>query len=358
MNRILAIILCLILCLGIFAGCKDKTGDPVDTSEDTSDVTVEDTSEPVGKDTQEITESDLAEDPSVSLDSFRQSMTGTTELFAAAYIGLTDTIDDVDPIPWMKEKAPVLCSNLPFMTAIAEENIVGGHFGELYCIVPASSEINLTVSTIEFGYNDSKAEVLYEGTKGEPILLFCNQDGFSPDVEVTVTTADGNSVLWYPQLDDNLYLSAAYDLDGNKVTKDFTPYSERVKGEYDYYLNEAGFWKVPEAVDLADTSWEATDYCLDGTEKIYYIDIIGNTLNIVWNDGIDEENHSYSATWSLKEVDGVTLMEIDLGNLDGIRSFPVLITTEHNLILFAQDFVNDDIRDYDKLIRVLERTFG
>ncbi len=356
MKRILAIILCLILCLGIFAGCKDKTGDPAETSEDTSDITAEVTSEPDVKDTEEITEPDPSEEASASLVSLRQAMIETPQLFAAAYIGLTDTMDPVDTVAWIKEKVPQLCEDLPFITAISDDKTVGESYGECYVIVPADSEATVAVNLIDFEGNEG--EVLYRSESGEPVILFCNKDGFTPDAEVHITDSEGRTIVWYPQLDDEGYLYEAYDLDGNLAAMDFTSYDERLKSEYDYYLNEAGFWKVPEAVDLSDTSWEVTDYCMDGTEKVYYIDIIGKTLNIVWNDGIDEENHSYSATWSLKEVDGVTMMEIDLGNLDGIRSFPVLITTEHNLIFFAQDFVNDDIRDYDKLTRVLERTFG
>ncbi|MBQ4601791.1 MAG: hypothetical protein IJB24_02920 [Clostridia bacterium] len=356
MKRVLLTVVCFILCLTLIGCDKGKTNDPVETNEpetaETEEVTTKDTTD----DTTDEPVVDPAEDPSVSLNSFRQSMVGTTELFAAAYIGHTDTMDDVDPIPWMKGKVPGLCEDLPFMTAIPEENIVGDHFGELYCIVPATEDITLAVSSIEFDGND--IEVLYKGKPGEPILLFCNKDGHSPDVEVTVTKADGSFVLWYPKLNDDFYLVGAYDLDGVDVTKDFTPYAKLIENEYEYYLNEAGFWKVPEVLDLVDTSWEATDYCLDGTEKVYYLDIFADNVHVTWNDGVDEENHSYTAPWTLKVVDGLTVMEIDFGSFEGIRTYPVLITSEHNLIYFSQDFLNDDIHDYEKLSRVLERTYG
>ena len=105
MKRFLLILLCLILCLGVFAGCKDKTGDPADTGEGTSDVTIEDTSEPDTKDTEEISEPDPSEDASVSLNSFRQAMIDTPELFAAAYIGLTDDVAKVLELEKTQEKA-------------------------------------------------------------------------------------------------------------------------------------------------------------------------------------------------------------------------------------------------------------
>ncbi len=356
MKRFLLILLCLVLCLGIFAGCKDKTGDPADTGEDTSDVTIEDTSEPDAKDTEEISEPDPSEEASASLVSLRQAMIETPQLFAAAYIGLTDTMDPVDTVVWIKEKAPRLCEDLPFITAVSDDKTIGESYGECYVIVPADSEATVAVNLIDFEGNGG--EVLYRSESGEPVILFCNKGAFAPDAEVHITDSEGRNIVWYPQLDDEGYLYEAYDLDGNLAVMDFTSYDERLKSEYDYYLNEAGFWKVPEKVDLADTSWQATDYMMDGTECTYSLDIFADTVNIAWNDGIDEETHYYTAPWTLKNVDGVAMMEIDLGNLDGVRCFPVLMTTEHNLIWFAQDFVNDAISDYQKLSRTLERTLG
>lgn len=378
MKRTLLIVISILLCFTLL-GCgngdvdkKDNTTTKAESTElelskddgttehDTNEVDTSD--EPETSDLEssepELTEPviDPADDPSVSLNNLRQAMVGTPELFAASYIGLTETMDGVDPIPWMKSKVPMLCENLPFMTAINEENIVGGDFGELYCIVPADPEATVAINIIDFDGN--KGEVLYRSESGEPLLLFCNKGGFAPDTEVFITDSQGNSIVWYPQLDDEGYLNDAYDLDGNIAMMDFTSYDERLKSEYDYYLNEAGFWKVPETVDLADTSWEATDYMMDGTERTYYLDIFSDTVKIVWNDGIDEEYHTYTASWKLKTVEGITMMEVDLGNLDGVRNFCVLITTEHNLIYFAQDFVNDDIRNYEKLTRILERTYG
>ena len=60
----------------------------------------------------------------------------------------------------------------------------------------------------------------------------------------------------------------------------------------------------------------------------------------------------------LKTENDVCIMQLDLGNLDGIRNYCILTTTEKNLIYFSQDFVNNDIRDYEKASRVMERSFG
>ncbi|MBE6685912.1 MAG: hypothetical protein E7591_01620 [Ruminococcaceae bacterium] len=357
MKRILLLLISLLLCVTFCCcgGAKNGT-ELTDSSKDTEKGAE---SEEISKDTEadlKASDDPVTEPDDPSLNSFRQSMVGTTELFAVACIGYTDTMDGVDPILWMKEKVPNLCDDLPFMTTITEENIVGGDFGELYCIVPANQDVTITVRSIEFDGND--VEELYVGESGEPMLLFCNKGGYTPDVEVSVTAEDGSNAVWYPERDSSFHLADAYDLDGVDVMKDFTPYSELAEDEYEYYLNEAGFWTVPETQELTDTSWETTEYCEDGTVKVYYLDIFADTVNITWNDGIDEEFHSFTALWSLKDVDGITVMELNLGNLDGIRSYPLLITTEGNLIYFSQDFVNDDIRDYEKVSRVMERAYG
>lgn len=358
MNKLLLTLICFILCF-VLIGCKsggispDDTGVPETKETETDDTDVV----PVTEDTADTTITEPDVDPSISLVSLRQGMIETTELFAAAYIGITETAEEVDPIEWMKSKAPQLCEDLPFLTAIPESNIIGDRFGELYCIVPADPNASVAVNLV--GFDGEEVEVLYRSESGEPVLLFCNQGRFAPDAELHITDESGKSIVWYPKLDDRGYLAEAYDLDGNLAVMDFTSYGDMLKVEYEYYLNETGFWKHPEEMDISNTSWECTEYLMDGTERVYYLDIFEDTVNITWNDGIDEENHVFNdAPWKLKTVDGVTVMEIDLSNFEGIRNYCVLITTEHNLMYFSQDFINDDIHNYEKLTRVLERTFG
>lgn len=365
MKKLLLTIICVILCL-VLVGCNVY----IDTAPDTGEVENDDTDKVTENDPDDTSDSesdpptdvdpDDAEpdvDPSISLVSLRQAMIETPELFAAAYIGLTETTDEVETIEWMKSKAPLLCEDLPFLTAIPESNIIGDRYGELYCIVPADPNASVAINMISF--EAEEREVLYRSESGDPVLVFCNQGGFAPDTEVHITDSEGRSIIWYPQLNDMSCMAETYNLDGDLAVMDFTSYDELLKKEYEYYLNDADFWKHPEETDIVNTSWECTEYLMDGTERVYYLDILEDTVNITWNDGIDEENHVYNdAPWKLKTVDGVTVMEIDLSNFEGIRNYCVLITTEHNLMYFSQDFINDDIHNYEKLTRVLQRTFG
>ena len=38
----------------------------------------------------------------------------------------------VDPLPYMKSKAPELCEKMPFLLSIPDENIIGDRTGELF----------------------------------------------------------------------------------------------------------------------------------------------------------------------------------------------------------------------------------
>lgn len=129
-----------------------------------------------------------------------------------------------------------------------------------------------------------------------------------------------------------------------------------LKKEYEYY--KSNFYELPKTDEIINTSWSSYEVLDDGREIYYSIDILEDVIKITWNDGIDSENHNFTAPWSLKTENDVCIMELDLGNLDGIRNYCILITTEKNLIYFSQDFINDDIRDYERASRVMERSFG
>ena len=129
-----------------------------------------------------------------------------------------------------------------------------------------------------------------------------------------------------------------------------------LKKEYEYYKND--FYELPKAEELINTSWSSYEVSDDGREAYYNIDILEDVINITWNDGIDSDNHNFTAPWSLKTENDVCIIQLDLGNLDGIRNYCVLITTKKNQMYFSQDFVNNDIRDYEKASRVMERSFG
>lgn len=193
---------------------------------------------PVPETLPELTDQEIADATLVSL---RQGMVGTPQLFAAAYFGYqADADSPVDPFETMLREAPQLCEDLPFLLAIPEDHIVGPRSGELYCIVPADT--GYTVAVNRGSWDDSTdncvyEDVIYRSESGEPILLFCNNSGWEPDTQVTITDNNGISVTWYPQVNHTRRIEPAYNDNWDVLLFDFSHYS------------------VPATMDLVGT-WE------------------------------------------------------------------------------------------------------
>ena len=67
-----------------------------------------------------------------SLNSLRQAMVGTPQLFAVAYFGYQNNWDSdipVDPFEAIRAEAPQLCDDLPFLLDIHRGRIIG-EYGE------------------------------------------------------------------------------------------------------------------------------------------------------------------------------------------------------------------------------------
>ena len=89
-----------------------------------------------------------------SLNSLRQAMVETPQLFAVAYFGNHNNWDSdlpVDPFEIMKAQAPQLCEDMPFLLKIPEDRIIGEN-GDLFCIVPL--DVNATVAVSKGIWDD------------------------------------------------------------------------------------------------------------------------------------------------------------------------------------------------------------
>ena len=180
-NRIIALLLAGILLLT--TGCGKSKEPPAESPVSAETITVAKTTAPVSSET--------------SLDSLRQTMTGTPYLFAVAYFGFYEM---QDPFIIMQENVPVLCEDFPFLLEIPEDRIIG-ESGDLFCIVPLDEDATVAVSK---GYWDDENQqniyddMLYSSAAGDPILLFCNNAGWEPDTEVYISGPSGE-VFWYSQ---------------------------------------------------------------------------------------------------------------------------------------------------------------
>lgn len=352
MKKISSFLISFLVCLCLLAGCTAVKDEETDGTEsiDTRDPSYSGSVNDTGDGTQNTGDPETELDPEASLTSLRQAMVGTSQIFAAAYIDSTDEDFDGNTVGWIEKSFPGLCGDLPFVCSIPEDRIIGEKYGELYCIVPLDPGASVAVNKLT-----ADNSVLYRSESGEPILIFCNGSETVPDTLVTVTDNDGNTVSWSPCRTsfDQLILADANDTES--IFMDFSPYVEYLAAGYEKHLSDG--WRIPEADELIGTFWQGSDRLSDGTELSYEIDVLRDKVYISWNDR-NGDFYNYAAYWSYNVEDGVFKLELDLGELDGIRSFCVLVSAESNRIYISQDFADGYVRDYEKISRVLERTFG
>ena len=180
-NRIIALFLAGILLLT--TGCGKSKELPAES--------------PVPAETETVAQTAAPVLPETSLDSLRQTMTGTPYLFAVAYFGFHEM---QDPFVIMQENAPALCEEYPFLLEIPEDRIIG-ESGDLFCIVPLDEDATVAVSKGYWDYENQQNiydDMLYSSATGDPILLFCNNAGWEPDTEVYISGPYGE-VFWYSE---------------------------------------------------------------------------------------------------------------------------------------------------------------
>ena len=280
-----------------------------------------------------------------SLVSLRQAMVETPQLFAVAYFGYHDTLGSDAPADLygvMRAQAPELCRDLPFLTEIPAERVIGDH-GDLFCIVPLDE--NATVAVSRGAWNETSEQYLYEHSlyfadSGEPILLLCNGEGFEPDTQLYISGPSGEA-LWCPQTDDNLCAMPLRGEDGEDLYYDFSPYRELLRAEYNSLRGE---WVKPTAEMLTGTTWVWDRFLKDGREVSCRLTFGEDTLSVRWNDGIDEEDHEYpDAAWELAEEEGFAVLTMDFREMAGVLRYDVMYHEEFELLYVGMDVVQEEL---------------
>ena len=280
-----------------------------------------------------------------SLNSLRQAMVETPQLFAVACFGYHDTIDSdlpVDPYEVMQEYAPQLCADLPFLLDIPQERIIG-EYGELYCIVPLDTDAVVAVSRGIWDENNEEyiyEESVYFSESGEPILLFCNGEGWEPDTQICLSGPSGE-IIWYPQLDDNLCNMPLRNDDWDSLFYDFSPYREMLAADYN---SMAGEWITPTAEMLNGTTWVWERFLKDGREVSYEVTFREDTLSVRWYDGIDPEAHEYTdAQWELTYEDGYAVLSIDFREMAGVLRYNLMYHEVYEELYFGMDVLQAEM---------------
>ena len=284
-----------------------------------------------------------------SLNSLRQAMAGTPQLFAVAYFGYQDTWDSdipVDPFEAMRAEAPQLCEDLPFLLNIPRERIIG-EYGELYCIVPLDTDASVAVS--RGSWDEINEEYIYEESvyfseSGEPILLFSNGEGWEPDTQLSISGPSGE-MIWYPMLDDNDCPMSLWDDNGDKLFLDFSSYREMLtKDHLEMKVDIEGEWVMPTAEMLVGTTWVWEGWTKDSREVSYQVTFDADTLSVRWNDGIDEEDHEYpDARWELTDENGYAVLSIDFREMAGVLRYDLLYSEVYDYLYFGMDVLQEEM---------------
>ena len=322
-HRMLAAVLVCLLLLTVGCGTVPENGQQTEQGA----VQVED------HEMEQMTEEDD------SLDFIRQTMSGGSYLFAVAYFGYHETMDSdlpVDPYEAMGTEAPQLCESLPFLLEIPADRVIG-ETGDLFCIVPLEENATVAVSKGEWDISSEQylyEESLYYRERGEPILVFCNNEGWEPDTQLNISGAYGEAV-WYPYADDNQCAAPLRNDDWEALFYDFSPYREMLIKDY---ADMKGEWVMPTEEMLQNTYWAWEGYRKDGLETSYQLFFHDDTLSIQWNDGIDVDAHVYmNAPWTLTQEEDYAVLSIDFGEFAGVLRYDLLYHEDYEQLYFGMD---------------------
>ena len=158
---------------------------------------------------------------------------------------------------------------------------------EVYCVVGRDPDCRITVTewSIDENGQGTAGETLYDSDSGAPVLLMGNISDIMPNLMVTVTAADGESLSYAPclSLKDGLL-----DRGGTEGVYDFTVYFDLPpEGIPDY----SGDWA---AFDVSDHDGREYTCCLtiapDGTVDYFYYDEPGVILERFTGTAVNNED--------------------------------------------------------------------
>ncbi len=295
-------------------------------------------------------------DPAISLNSLRQLITDESKEVGISFLGTVEDGQEVNTLEWIKKSFPKLCKEYPFITKIDKEQIIGSGYGELFLVVPKDDMASIAVNGAVLDNDEILYEnVLYRSEEGSPILLWCNNSGIEPNMEINIVSNEGKVFKWYPKLDDNKRVDVLYDENENDLKLDFSPYEEVLALSYSNYINLG--YKNPSVEDLFGTTWYCEQLLNDWRLVSYFLIFNEWTVDVYWNDGIDIEHHEYKgAPYELINENGYTILKIDFREMAGKLSFNLLIDKTNNSLFVMQDVSKGELKENsDSLMRIMTK---
>ena len=144
----------------------------------------------------------------------RQAMVETPQVMAVAYLGI---YEGGDFSQWLLENCKMLCDNHPIFTELDESMIVGDG-NELYCVVAADENADITVNRINA--SDEVTEILKKTDGKKPMIIAANGADYKPDTEITLVDGEGRVAKFRPFTNDDGVLAS------NDAVIDFTSREE------------------------------------------------------------------------------------------------------------------------------------
>lgn len=115
-------------------------------------------------------------------------------------------------------------------------------------------------------------------------------------------------------------------------------YDDPAFSEYSSLIADG--WSVPTAEQLDATSWTLTNLTPDGDVHWFELYFNAQTVDVRWDN--DGETHEYEgAEWSFVTKKGITFIEFDFAQFEGIQTCAILISKDEKTIYTCHDFVDD-----------------
>ena len=333
-RRMLAVLLALLLSLAL-AACGDSADEDAQAEAPAAQAEEVETTEPQIADT---------EDP--SLTRLREEIDATGNLMGAAFLG---TLSEGGQEAY-DELVSDWLDAWPFLADLDWEDAAVASGMEVYCVVPRDpgSVVTVTEWIIDEsnGYQGEAGQTLCETNTGAPVLMMGNISDIMPNLRVTVTAPNGQSLSYSPCLS---LCDGTLDRGPDEGVYDFSIYFDLPPmGIPDF----TGTWT---ALDVSNGNGDLYTCCIEfdqqGMVDFFYYQVDGEILErftgttsdndddtvtldlyLTGGDALDSGAPAYGAigTFRMAMPDEDTLL---ITNLSGD---PLLSGTEEQTILFTR----------------------
>ncbi len=309
---------------------------PEDTVHPASETDISDQTDQADQAAQTLEESARTGEGADSLALLRQSMNEQEVSFGTAYLGYVGGLFEegfAKAFPtWLEENKETLLEEYPFIREIDQEHMIG-RAGCLYCIVPEDENATVSINRVTWNEKTQRSEVtevLYRAESGEPVLLFANTDEIynDADTQVFVTDSEGNTVEWYPSLDEAGNVWPCIRDDGTYASWDFTEYQYQTDSGLEAWQRDG--WLGPTDLGLAGEesagqTWTVTGAAWESGRRasfslcFYPGDEDGGRVDLDWHyAGETEEQEQWAGFWMLQtQMDQPSYVNISLSLVGG-----------------------------------------